>query len=65
MVGLRVPGFHDTLNFFPDDDLPETETKIKYGWFTWMSRTGSDRINGDRISGLFHPLINGFFVGVK
>ena len=25
----------------------------------WMSRTGSDRINGDRINGLFHLLING------
>ena len=23
------------------------------------------RINGDRINGLFHPLINGVFLGVK
>ena len=28
---------------------------------TWMSRTGSDRINGDRINGLFHLLINGIY----
>ena len=30
-----------------------------------MSRTGSDRINGDRINGLFHLLIHGcYFVVV-
>ena len=26
-----------------------------------MSRTGSERINGDRINGLFHLLINGVY----
>ena len=30
-----------------------------------MSRKGSDRINGDRINGLFHLLIHGVFLGVK
>ena len=29
-----------------------------------MSRTGSGWINGDRINGLFHLLINGIFLGV-
>ena len=35
------------------------------GRFAWMSRTGSDRINGDRINGLFHLLIHGVFLGVE
>ena len=30
---------------------------------TEMSRTGSDRINGERINGLFHLLINGVYGG--
>ena len=30
---------------------------------TWMSRDRSDRINGDRINGLFHLLINGVYWG--
>ena len=30
---------------------------------TWMSRTGSERINGDRINGLFHLIINGVYWG--
>ncbi len=29
---------------------------------TWMYRDGSERINGDRINGLFHLLINGIGV---
>ena len=31
----------------------------------WMSRDGSDRINGDRINGLFQLLINGELIGMK
>ena len=46
---------------FPRKLMEDLSSKMP----TWMSRDGSERINGDRINGLFHLLINGVFLGVK
>ena len=49
----------------PDElgDPTKPQEKLVGKKTTWMSREGSGWINGDRINGLFHLLINGGILG--